>query len=155
MLAFLPGARGDTRERARLLRTILGLSASFGLTLGALVAALPHVAPWLLTHDRAVWEAMRMTSLPAMLALALCGCEMALSGALIERGLFRAQTAGMLLTLGVTVAYFYTQWAALDIGVVWWGVALFFFTRTSFSALWLALFGRARDRGARVAAASA
>lgn len=149
-VTFLSRARGDAQERRRLLRLCATCGASIGLLLGAVTAVLPYAAPWLLTPDTAVWQAMRTTSWQALIALALCGVETTLGGALIERGLFRAQTAGMLINVCATGGFLFSRWDTLDLAQVWWALVLFFTVRTSFSLVWLALLSDRADK--RVAA---
>ena len=130
-LVFLPSAASalERRETVRLLM-LLGLAS--GAVGAAAAVGPPLLAPWLLTQDPALWPHMASVAAQGAAALLLCGADVSATGVLLalrDRGYVARSMAVSLAGLG---AFLWSQRAAgPSLGLVWWGLVVFFGLRAA------------------------
>lgn len=130
-LAFLPTAKAG-REKNELTAALILTGGCLGVVCSIIAVGIPTMFPWILTADATLWPIMKSIWVQGLVSMLCCGFDVTSTGILLANRdtvyVARAMTLSLGL-LGLFLVSVQWYWQGFTICQVWWGLAIFFFSR--------------------------
>ena len=130
-LAFLPTATRK-REKNELTVALVLTGGCLGVLCSCIAVGVPSCVPWILTADATLWPIMKYIWGQGLLSMLCCGFDVTSTGILLANRDTAYVARAMMLSLGLLAVFLgLVQWFGhgYTITQVWWGLAIFFFSR--------------------------